>query len=66
MSEFPTDPRSHRKDKRVYCEAKTRRQMDTPYWGESKIGCSRLATQIVKGHPVCNLHADENKRYGWN
>lgn len=66
MTTFPTNPHSLRKDKRVYCDATTRAQYESASWGASKVGCSRLATQIVDGHPVCNLHTNKDKRYGWN
>lgn len=52
---------------RPFCEAKTRKQIESPYWGESKIGCgNRGAIQLEDGHWVCRIHADETKRYGWN
>jgi hypothetical protein len=64
--DFPTSPRSSRKDKRVYCDAIPRRQFEAASWGDANRGCERLATQIVDGHAVCNIHADKDKRYGWN
>lgn len=54
------------KEERPFCEAKTRKQMETPYWGESQIGCGNRGVEQVDGHWVCRVHKDEKKRYGWN
>jgi hypothetical protein len=63
----PIDPtRSVRRDGRLYCEAKTRRQFESGTWDGANDPCGNLASTVVDGHPVCRVHADPDKRYGWN
>jgi hypothetical protein len=55
-----------KKEPNPFCEAKTRKQVETPWWGQSRIGCSRRGVMQIDGYWVCKLHSDERKRYGWN
>jgi hypothetical protein len=63
---MPTTTASKKKEPNPFCEATTRKQMETPYWGQSKIGCGRRGVMQIEGHWVCKLHSDPKKRYGWN
>jgi hypothetical protein len=49
-----------------YCQAIGRRQYEASSWGESQRGCERKGIIEVDGHWACKLHADPDKRYGWN
>lgn len=54
----------------IYCTAVGRRQFEAATWGASNVGCSNRASVIVtengETYPVCHVHADATKRYGWN
>lgn len=55
---------------RAYCAAVSRKQAEAATWGASHVGCGKLAVAEVEEfgqtHPVCRIHADVAKRYGWN
>lgn len=59
-----------RKAEREYCAAVTRKQAEAATWGASHVGCGKLAVTEVEEfgekHPVCRIHSDALKRYGWN
>jgi hypothetical protein len=48
-----------------YCEAKTWRQSRAEDWGESNIGCKRLAVTQVEGRWACKQHAENPPVHGW-
>ncbi len=61
----PTSPESTRKDKRVYCEARTMASHSAGSWGGANLGCGNLAVALVDGHAACRTHVDPQKRMGW-